>query len=226
MRKVNIRNIIILIILLVVSFGGYKYYEFNKESKKKKEIIEENTNNNNANDEFTLNEDLEKEEATLNYNGIKIEDGFKTSIANGNTNEQIRKNNYLLESSKFSIEERIKAKNVAENFVQAIESFDIEKPKETVAKAVKYVVDEKKNEVEMLYAYLGKNQTIKRKIIDSVKSYELDNKYDNDYIIFDVYVNWSVIDNYNQVSNQDGVSYEVKLLKINNEYKVIEYFIS
>ncbi|MBS6502186.1 MAG: hypothetical protein KH415_11250 [Clostridium sp.] len=224
----NKKTIIFIIVLLIGSvFIGItlKYIKDKKDNDKKLEMIEENSNKNNIDNDFTLDEELEKEEE-INYSDIFIEEGFKTSIASGNTEKEIIRNNLLLESSKFSVEERIKAKNVAETFVQAIESFDIEKPKETVDRAVKYVVDEKKEEVKMLYAYLGKNQTIKKKVIDKVTSYELDNKFDNDYIIFDVYVNWSVIDNYNQISNEGSESYEVKLLKIKDEYKVVEYFIS
>lgn len=131
----------------------------------------------------------------------------------------------MLSESKFSLKERIKAKNVAENFVQAITSFDIEKPKETVDLAVKYVADALKEEVESLYMYLGKNESIKKCIIDEVESYEVENKYDNDYIIFNVRVGWSTIDQYDQISNDGHDSYEVKLLKINDDYRVVEYSI-
>ena len=71
--------------------------------------------------------------------------------------------------------------------------------------------------------YLGKNQDIKKKTIEEVKSYEEENKYDNDYILFDVYVKWNVIDQYDQICNSGRSSYEVKLLKFNNKYKVVSY---
>src|SRR5699024_5811360 len=118
-----------------------------------------------------------------------------------NNDKELIEDNNLVNDSKFSIDERLAAKKVAENFIQAIESFDISKPKETVEEALKYVVDDKKEEIESLYIYLGKNQDIKKKIIDEVKSYEVENEYNNDYILFDVYVNWSVIDKYDQISN-------------------------
>lgn len=152
-----------------------------------------------------------------------IDDDFKTSIQVSNDEKELIQNNNLVNDSKFSIDERLEAKKVAENFIQAIESFDINKPKETVEEALKYVVDKKKEEIESLYIYLGKNQDIKKKIIDEVKSYEVENEYNNDYILFDVYVNWSVVDKYDQISNSGGSSYEVKLLKFNGEYKVVEY---
>ncbi|MBD7916291.1 hypothetical protein H9660_14180 [Clostridium sp. Sa3CUN1] len=170
-------------------------------------IISENTNDTETNYYIENNSD----------------DDFKTSIQLSNDEKELIQNNNLVNDSKFSIDERLEAKKVAENFIQAIESFDINKPKETVEEALKYVVDEKKEEIESLYIYLGKNQDIKKKIIDEVKSYEVENEYNNDYILFDVYVNWSVVDKYDQISNSGGSSYEVKLLKFNGEYKVVEY---
>ena len=47
----------------------------------------------------------------------------------------------------------------------------------------------------------------------------------NDYIIFNVRVGWSTIDQYDQISNDGHDSYEVKLLKINDDYRVVEYSI-
>ena len=71
--------------------------------------------------------------------------------------------------------------------------------------------------------YLGKNQDIKKKVIEEVQSYEKENEYENDYILFDVYVKWNVVDQYDQVANSGRSSYEVKLLKINDKYKVVSY---
>ena len=171
----------------------------------------------------TIYEIEKEEEKTENNRDIIIEKDFKTSIVKGSTDEENIQKNNLLEKSKFSIDERIKAKNIAENFVQAIESFDVSKPKETVKLAVKYVDDKLKPEVESLYTYLGKNQDIKKKTIDVVQSYEVENEYDNDYIFFEVYVDWSVTDQYDQVSNKGYTSYEVQLFKVKNEYKVVSY---
>lgn len=179
-------------------------------------------NFNNANEETDSIYDLDNEN-NLMEKDIIIEKGFKTTIITTGSSEEIKKNNNLLDESKFTLNERIKAKNVAENFIQAIESFDIEKPKETVDLAVKYTADELKSEVESLYMYLGKNQDIKKKVIEEVKSYERENKYNNDYILFDVYVKWNIVDQYDQIANSGRSSYEVKLLKFNDKYKVVSY---
>lgn len=194
----------------------------NKQEHNNISVAENNISNENSDKVYDLDKELENNKDEFSKD-IIIEKGFKTSITNGNSDEEIKKNNFLLDTNKFSLDERIKAKNVAENFVQAIESFDIENIKETVDLAVKYSADELKEEVEALYMYLGKNQDIKKKTIEEVKSYEEENKYDNDYILFDVYVKWNVIDQYDQICNSGRSSYEVKLLKFNNKYKVVSY---
>ncbi|MBQ8997257.1 MAG: hypothetical protein IJ086_01030 [Clostridium sp.] len=229
--KYLIISFFILIGVLSVIFVGKDLIHDIRNKQEYANEIEEKTNesSNNSNKESDSIYDLDKElEKVDNENkfieeDIIVEKGFKTTITNGSSDEEIRKNNNLLNESKFNLKERIKAKNVAENFVQAIESFDIEKPKETVDLAVKYASDELKPEVEALYMYLGKNQDIKKKVIEEVKSYERENEYDNDYILFDVYVKWNVVDQYDQVANSGRSSYEVKLLKFNDKYKVVSY---
>jgi len=228
--KLLIVGAIAIFITVSTVLGVKNYKEINETKKNTSQMIDENSNSFNEKDEEVYNEyQLDNalegfdKNNQVNSGDIVVEPGFKTSIGSGNSDEEIRYNNKLLSVSKFSLKERIKAKNVAENFVQAISTFDIEKPQETVDLAVKYVADPLKDEVRMLYAYLGKNQTVKRCVIDEVESYEVKNKYDNDYILFSVRVGWSAIDQYDQISNSGYDSYEVKLLKINNEYKVVEY---
>lgn len=230
--KLLIIGLIGICITVGIVFGVKSYKKFNENKNNTSQMIDENSNSFNEKDqekynEYHLDEALEgfDKNNQVYAEDIIIEPGFKTSIGTGTSDEEIRYNNKLLSKSKFSLKERIKAKNIAENFVQAISSFDIEKPKETVDLAVKYVADPLKEEVRMLYAYLGKNQTVKRCVIDEVESYEVENKYDNDYIIFNVRVGWSVIDQYDQVSNSSHESYEVTLLKIEDEYKVVQYHI-
>lgn len=226
-KKYLILTVAVLVVGSIFLVGKEFITDIRNKSEKSEQIeesINENSNSDNE-DVYDLDKELDKvdEENKLNKEDIIIENGFKSSILSGNSDKEIQENNKLIPESKFSLNERIKAKNVAENFVQAIESFDIEKPKETVELAVKNVADELKNEVESLYMYLGKNQDIKKKVIESVKSVEQENEYDNDYIIFDVYVDWSVIDQYDQISNTGKSSYRVQLLKINGKYKVVSY---
>ena len=212
--KLLIIGVIAIFITIGVGFGIKNYKKINEEKKNTSQMIDKNSNSFNEKDEeeyneYQLDDALEgfDKNNQVNSEDIVVEEGFTTSIGSGNTDEEIRYNNKLLSESKFSLKERIKSKNVAENFVQAIKLFDIEQP------------------VESLYMYLGKNESIKKCIIDEVESYEVDNKYDNDYIIFNVRVGWSTIDQYDQISNDGHDSYEVKLLKINDDYRVVEYSI-
>ena len=231
-KKIKLVIIGVLTVCVITGVGvGIKSFKKANENKKNKtQMIDENSNSFNEKNEeeyneYQLNDALEgfDKNNQVESEDIVVEEGFKTSIGTGKSDEEIRFNNKLLSESKFSLKERIKAKNVAENFVQAITTFDIEKPKETIDLAVKYVADELKGEVEALYIHLGKNEIIKRRIIETVESYEVDNKYDNDYIIFSVRVGRSAIDKYDQKSNSGYESYEVRLLKIDNEYKVVQY---
>ena len=226
-KKINL-IICTLVIILLGGFGSFKYINNKKSNEKVTSMIEENTSKENKNKDKIKLEDKETEvkENENNSDGIEVPEGFKTSIASGNTEEEIIKNNNLLEKSKFSVEERLKAKNVAENFIQAIERFDKDKIKEQLGLITKYVVDDKKEELENLYGYTGRTTDKIKSIITNVKSYEALNEYENDYILFEVYVRCDVIDGYNQVSNKTNEGYRVKLLKINNEYKVVEYLVN
>ncbi|MGN0026318.1 MAG: hypothetical protein ACI33I_04860 [Clostridium sp.] len=226
-KKLNL-IIVPLVIVLVGGLATFKYIS-NKNTKEKiNAMIEENTNKKNKNKDEEKKEDkiTEEKENENNSNGIEVPEGFKTSIATGNTDQEIIKNNNLLEKSKFSIDERLKAKNVAENFIQAIERFDKDKIKEQLALITKYAADDKKEELENLYGYTGRTTDKIKSIITEVTSQEMKNEYDNDYILFDVYVMCDVVDSYNQVSNKTNEGYRVKLLKINNEYKVVEYLVN
>lgn len=107
----------------------------NKQEHNNISVEENNISNENSNKVYDLDKELENNKDEFSKD-IIIEKGFKTSITNGNSDEEIKKNNFLLDTNKFSLDERIKAKNVAENFVQAIESFDIENIKETDRKSV------------------------------------------------------------------------------------------
>ena len=225
-KKLNL----IIVPLVIVLLGGLATFKYisNKNAKENiNAMIEENTNKKNKNKDEEKKEDkiTEEKENENNSNGIEVPEGFKTSIASGNTDQEIIKNNNLLEKSKFSIDERLKAKNVAENFIQAIERFDKDKIKEQLALITKYAAEDKKQELENLYGYTGRTTDKIKSVITEVKSYEDKNEYDNDYILFSVYVKCDIVDSYDQISNKTSESYRVKLLKINNEYKVVEYLV-
>ncbi|WP_313885129.1 hypothetical protein [Clostridium faecium] len=221
---------VITIVIFILGFSiGYVTNNLTKDTKNTQ--IEQ-TVNENINLE---NKDIKESENTINKevenNNIKIEtpveDGFKTTIVDGESQDELITKNFLVpeSESKISVKDRLEAKRVAENFVQAISSFDIEKPKETVEKATKYVHQDKVKEIESQYIFLGKNKDIKKTIIEDLYSEEERNKEDNDYLYFRVSVNWSVIDKYNQKVNGSSESYIVQLLKVDGQYKVFQYHI-
>lgn len=214
--------ITIIVVGLILVYGGYlAYKDFNKDS----EIIDKvNKAGKNLIDNSGENVDTDKN-IDINDKYI-VEEGFLSTVDSKGTIEEIIEKNNLQENETATIKEKLTAKNVAENFVQAICSFDIDKPKETVDKATKYVVDEKKEEIESLYIYLGKNKDIKKTVMEKVISREVINREDNNYIVFKVRAEWSVIDAHDKKAGEQHESYEVSLVKIDDEYRVIQYRIS
>ena len=90
-------NLIIgtLVIILLGGFGSFKYINNKKSNEKVTSMIEENTSKENKNKDESKLEDKETEvkENENNSDGIEVPEGFKTSIASGNTEEEIIKNN-------------------------------------------------------------------------------------------------------------------------------------
>lgn len=217
------KKIVIVVVIIIAIICGALYKSLDRKQTEKEQPGAENENvvyekqkvdnDNNENNE---------KEVQINIEEFNVEEGFMSSIDTNGMMEDIIKNNNLLETQN-SINDRLDAKNVAENFVQAICSFNIDEPDKTVDKAVKYVVDEKKEEIRSLYLYLGKNKDIKKTEITSVESREVKNREDNDWIIFNVKVSWNVIDQYDKEISENHESYEVRLNKINDEYRVVQY---
>lgn len=171
-----------------------------------KNPIDNRENNNNSISSTSLNEPSYSNEAN-------------------SSDENLIKENNLLNDSKVDVKDRIEAKKVAENFVKAITIFNFEKPDGMAENAVKYVCNDKKKEIESLYIHLGKSEDVKKTILDSIDSEEVENNENNDYIYFRVSVKWSAIDKNNQKINGGDETYMTKLLKENGEYKVFEYWV-
>lgn len=226
--KINKSVIGILVVLLLVGFIGY--------------IVLNSSNKNNNNVQISKEKNIVKidkedsdiiEENNLD-DQVGMEKGFMTSIKEGNTEEEVVENNILLNSDKIKVEDKLLAKRTAENFVQALTSFDIDDKKETVDRASKYVDKDMKKDIENMFVGLGKNEDIKRTIIKSVYSEEWRNKdntgvigsgnVDNDYLYFYVSVSTNYVDNYDKEIEGNGETGVVKLLNEDGEYKVIAYY--
>ena len=216
-----------VIAIFVLSFAYVSYKMLSKDSniqtsknvsigaeKEEKTDIKEPQNNN--------SNDLDKSDLDKK---IPVENGFKTTITGGSNEQEVIDNNILLENSSIPIVDRLEAKRVAENFVQAIVSFDISDKDSTVEKAVKYVTKDKVDEVRSFYKNLGLNQDIKKTVITNLYSEEEENKENNLYLYFYVAVDVDLIDKYDQETKGTGDSYEVKLIKEDGKYKVVEYHI-
>ncbi|MPU17554.1 hypothetical protein FGL68_21105 [Acinetobacter baumannii] len=199
----------------------------NKEVEPKKD-----TNNNEdvfSEDNETDKKEEKKDEQNTEDKGAKlstkVEEGFKTTIVSGSSDEEIIKNNNFITDSKISIQDRLEAKRVAENFVQAITAFDISDVEGTAKRPVKYVSKDKVKEIEGLYLFLGKSKEIKKSIVDEVYTTEKENKDGNDYIYFRVTVEWHCIDKNDQKISGGDESYMCQLLKEDGVYKVFQYHV-
>ncbi len=217
----------IIVVSIILAYGLYlTYKDFNKDSEIIDKVNKAGKNlidNSGENVDTDINTNIKYQDINDKY---IVEEDFLSTVDSKGTIEEIIEKNNLLENETATIKEKLMAKNVAENFVQAICSFDIDKTKETVDKATKYVVDEKKEEIESLYIYLGKNKDIKKTLMEKVISREVINREDNNYIVFKVKVEWSVIDAHDKKVGEQHESYEVSLVKIDDEYRVIQYRVS
>lgn len=229
MRR-TVQVFIVTMIIGICIILAYGLYSFCKESSKNSEIVEtvneagENLIRD-SNESINASESKDSSYGEINDKYV-VEEGFLSTVDSSGSIEEIIEKNNLQEDNRATIKEKLLAKNVAENFVQAICSFDIDKSKETVDLATKYIVDEKKEEIEALYIYLGKNRDIKKTVMESVVSREVVNREGNDYIIFKVKAEWSVVDDKDKNISKQHESYEVSLVKIDDKYKIIQYRIT
>ncbi|NFK66466.1 hypothetical protein FDB14_18490 [Clostridium botulinum] len=222
----NKKNIIIVALLISFIFSfiyvGSKIFKKNDTNN---DIA--TTNNVNEVKKNNINkEDIDEKESTESDldKKIPVESGFKTTITGGDNEQEVIENNILLDNNSTSIQNKLEAKRVAENFVQAIVSFDINDKDGTVEKATKYVCKNKIDEVRSLYTNIGKSQDMKKTIITDLYSEEENKQENNEYLYFYVAVDVDLIDNYDQQVKGTGETYLVKLLKEDGQYKIIEYY--
>lgn len=221
--KVNKKILSIVLVIVFAVSGAYVTYSKIRNIKEEKEVIQDKeliTNENTVKKEITENIEQKSNEK------YPVEDGFLTTINLDGTEEELRKNNNLREDSKMSVEDQLQAKNVAENFVQAIVSFNIDEPKETIARATKHVVPEIKEEVESLFINLGKYDTVKKSIVVELRSTEKQQDPRNDYLTFNITALTNVVDKYGQQVDGSIPTYEVKVLKIDGVWKVVQYYLA
>lgn len=175
--------------------------------------LEENTTLE-SNDKIDFCSELDKK--------YPIEEGFMTTIKGGLTDEEVTKNNLLLKKSYISINDRLEAKRVAENFVQAFAVLDVDQSEKYMNIAIKYAVDDLHPSIKADFSNYSKTIWIKG-TLTSLHSEERTNKDKNDYIYIDVVASAEYFDKNNQSVGEQSTDYLVKLLKIDGEIKVIDY---
>ena len=128
----------------------------------------------------------------------------------------------LLKDSNISIEDRLEAKRVAENFVQTLASFEDGKNEKYKKIASRYVVDDLDDFIENLFLDIS-NDKIKRFEITELRSEECRNEDENDYLYFRVVVSRNMIDKYDQGFKAESECDLITLLKVDGKYKVINF---
>ena len=214
--KKNIICVIVVLVVIGIVAGGYYFLnkqdntienDINTTVEKEEEIKDENV------DQVDSKSDLDKK--------YPVEDGFLTTIKGGSTEEEVIENNILLEESNVPVEDRLEAKRVAENFVQALAKLSDAENEKYRKIASKYVVDDLKKLIDN-YLVDGSYEDQKVKITE-VWTEECRNEDENDYLYFRVVVSRNLIDKYGQESKDESKNKLVKLLKIDGKYKVVNF---
>lgn len=157
---------------------------------------------------------------------ITIEDEYFTSIKQGIDDSETIIVNGVFRAESFTVEDRIIAKNIAENFAQGIALYERDNPDKNLNKARKYA-DSGLDVRQMIeqFAYAGAKENIKQMKGIGIESSIFDYNA-NDYMVsFKVTVNWEWIDNYDLVASRASTDYVIILNKIKGLFKVTDYYI-
>ena len=211
--------------LLAFMFGlGFNFFSNRADSKKEdtKPTIESNNNTSDYSNE---------EEATSVDNIVKIEKGYKSSIIQGSTDrETLEINNieWIKEywwNDHFSFQELIQSKNVAENFAQGIALYESSNPDKHVNKAKKYASKDcfVRDMIEP-FSWPGAKENIKEMQLENVESDSFEYVIDEGRLYYSVIVYWNWIDNRDVIVSKGNTEYVVGAEKIDNEFKVVDYY--
>ncbi|WP_338631661.1 hypothetical protein [Clostridium baratii] len=207
----NKKIIIGIIIILVIVCGAAIFIS---KKNKEKQIAEANKKM------IEQREKAEKEASEKNIQKALEEN-------KGLTDEQLKKK-YLLNKNikNISVQDKVEASEVAKTFAKYMTEYDSNNPKKNEKEALSLVSDDIYKEVEGYFINSGKAEGIKEKIITKIRSEESSLDYkdreEQEYVYIDVFVGYNVIDNYNQKA-KDGITYNMRLLKIDGKYKIVSY---
>lgn len=212
------------IAFLAFIFGlGFNFFSNRANSKENNDsyTIEDNNISNSTNDEKVTKVDKI----------VKIEDGYKTSIIQAQTDIEtlyINEIEWIKEywwNDNFSFEELIQSKNVAENFAQGIALYERSNPNKHVNKAKKYASKEcfVRDMIEP-FSWPGAKENTKEMQLENVESESFEYVIDEGRLYYSVTVYWNWIDNRDVIVSKGYTEYIVGVEKIDNEFKVVDYY--
>lgn len=220
------KKTIIALALVVTGAGIFIINTFMDKSKEAKfensnTHIEENINTSESNNDKAIN--------INDFIEVDTKNGYITSIEQGDTEEEMLRNNVLITSDNkgFTLEELLKTKNLAENFAQSMALYDSSNPNKYLDIARKYA-DKSVDNIFLripTFSSKGAQENTKRMEISDISSYLDVYKADNKIFMYEIDVAWTWIDNYDRVASRSETKYYVNIAEINGEYKVYEYFI-
>ena len=193
--------------------------------------------NNEEKDNIYITEDINTSDSTNNEKVtkvdkiIKIEGGYKTSIIQGETDIEtlyINEIEWVKEywwNDNFSFEELIQSKNVAENFAQGIALYERSNPNKHVNKAKKYASKDcfVRDMIEP-FSWPGAKENTKEMQLENVESESFEYVIDEGKLYYSVTVYWNWIDNRDVIVSKGYTEYIVGVEKIDNEFKVVDYY--
>ena len=212
------------IAFLAFIFGlGFNFFSnrVNNEEKDNSYVIED----------INISDSTNDEKVTKVDKIIKIEDGYKTSIIQGETDIEtlyINEIEWVKEywwNDNFSFEELIQSKNVAENFAQGIALYERSNPNKHVNKAKKYASKDcfVRDMIEP-FSWPGAKENTKEMQLENVESESFEYVIDEGKLYYSVTVYWNWIDNRDVIVSKGYTEYIVGVEKINNEFKVVDYY--
>lgn len=212
------------IAFLAFIFGlGFNFFSnrVNNEEKDNSYVIED----------INISDSTNDEKVTKVDKIIKIEDGYKTSIIQGETDIEtlyINEIEWVKEywwNDNFSFEELIQSKNVAENFAQGIALYERSNPNKHVNKAKKYASKDcfVRDMIEP-FSWPGAKENTKEMQLENVESESFEYVIDEGKLYYSVTVYWNWIDNRDVIVSKGYTEYIVGVEKIDNEFKVVDYY--
>ena len=221
-KKID-RILMMIILTILLGIGIQGLWSSNKAQKelKNSKIAEDKIKKDEYWSQTDVDYDMLFDSEDLTYSGE-----FITSIQDGNTENEIIEKNELIPKSELSVKDRLKAKRVAENFIQAITNYDSENPNKFDKVAMGYIDKNVKNNIKNITkSYLDANREseCKKIKITEISSMEEPDLEGEDCVWFRVTSTVQYIDKYGQSKGCDLEIKEVKLLKDGENITIGEF---